>query len=111
MLDLESVRAFVVFSEQMNFTQAARQLHLSQPALHARVQKLASELGVPLYQRHGRRLVLTQAGEEVVRFGRETLNKTLDILHTSTIFKTKNQSLYFRCRTRQSPLHLTSSMW
>ena len=79
MLDGDSLTAFMAFAEQLNFTRAAKQLHVSQPALHARIRKLGDELGVPLYRRDGRRLVLTRAGEELLRFAREQDARTREL--------------------------------
>lgn len=63
--------SFVIFAEHMNFTHAARALHLSQPALHAQVGRLTEEVGAPLYVREGRTLRLTETGEALVRFARQ----------------------------------------
>ena len=71
MINLERLSAFVVFSEHLNFTHAARALHISQPALHAQVSRLSEDLGVPLYVRDGRTLSLTTEGEKVAAFGRK----------------------------------------
>ncbi|MBW8483561.1 LysR family transcriptional regulator [Actinomadura parmotrematis] len=70
-LSTDALAAFAVFAEHLNFTRAAAELHISQPALHVKVAKLAGTVGHPLYQRHGRRLVLTPEGEAVARFARE----------------------------------------
>ena len=71
-LKLEWLEGFAVFAEHLNFTHAARALHLSQPALHAQIRRLSEALGVPLYGREGRRLRLTAEGEEVLRFARQS---------------------------------------
>lgn len=71
MLDLDAVHAFVVFAARRNFTHAAEDLAISQPALHVKIRKLAESLGKPLYRRNGRALELTAAGVEVARYGRE----------------------------------------
>ena len=73
MPNLEWLRSFVVFAEHLNFTRAAEALHLSQPALHVQVKKLAEQLGVTLYERRGRGLALTPDGRRVLAFGRELL--------------------------------------
>ncbi|MBT9582429.1 LysR family transcriptional regulator [bacterium] len=70
-LTLESLRAFLVFADTLNFTHAAERLCLSQPALHVKIQELSRGLGLPLYMRRGRRLELTSKGEELARFARE----------------------------------------
>lgn len=66
----EALASFAVFADHLNFTRAAEQLHISQPALHVKIGKLARALGRPLYHRVGRRLVLTPDGEAVARFAR-----------------------------------------
>jgi DNA-binding transcriptional LysR family regulator len=66
----EALTSFVVFAEHLNFTRAAAELHISQPALHVKIRKLAESMGRPLYYRSGRRLVLTADGETVARFAR-----------------------------------------
>lgn len=75
-LNLDAVQAFAVFADGLNFSSAALRLHLSQPALHTKVRKLAEQLGMPLYTRSGRGLALTPAGESVARLGRELLQRT-----------------------------------
>ncbi len=69
--DLARLENFRVFARYLNFTRAARALHLTQPALHAQVRLLSEELGVPLYRREGRRLVLTPEGVEAAAFAGE----------------------------------------
>ncbi|TDE32294.1 LysR family transcriptional regulator [Actinomadura sp. 6K520] len=70
-LSTDALASFAVFADHLNFTRAAEELHISQPALHVKVQKLAETLGRPLYTRHGRRLALTPTGVEVARFARD----------------------------------------
>lgn len=72
-VDLLTLRAFAVFADRLNFTHAADELFISQPALHMKVQQLAETLGVPLYKKVGRRLELTQQGAQVARFARQML--------------------------------------
>jgi DNA-binding transcriptional LysR family regulator len=66
----DALTSFAVFAEHLNFTRAAEELRISQPALHVKIRKLAQTLGRPLYHRTGRRLVLTADGEAVARFAR-----------------------------------------
>jgi DNA-binding transcriptional LysR family regulator len=79
----DALAAFAVFAEQLNLTKAAEALHISQPSLHAKLATLARELGVVLYERAGRRLVLTPDGEAVAGYARdhdEQLHRFLDDL-------------------------------
>lgn len=70
-LSTDALASFAVFAAHLNFTRAAEELHISQPALHTKIRKLADDLGRPLYLRRGRTLVLTPDGERVARFARE----------------------------------------
>ena len=72
--------AFVAFADHMNFTRAAAQLHISQPALHVQIKKLSHAVGVPLYRRAGRALVLTPEGQRLASFGREVAERGRAVL-------------------------------
>lgn len=72
----ELLEAFVVFSETLNFTHAARRLALSQPALFERIKKLGVYVGTPLYEKEGRHLRLTSTGVRVAAFGRDMLEQS-----------------------------------
>ncbi len=56
------MRYFLTISETGNFSRAAERLYLSQPSLSTGIKKLEQELGVSLFERGGRRTVLTAAG-------------------------------------------------
>ncbi|MEQ9321154.1 MAG: LysR family transcriptional regulator, partial [Polyangiaceae bacterium] len=77
MIPLDRVDAFIAFAEKKSFTHAAKQLHLSQPALFAQIQKLEEQLGVSVYRRKGRSLEITDEGERVLGFARELRQRVL----------------------------------
>jgi DNA-binding transcriptional LysR family regulator len=72
--------SFRVFAEHLNFTRAAAQLHLSQPALHVQIRKLAEAIGRPLYLRSGRALSLTAEGRQLAAFAREVEERDRSML-------------------------------
>jgi DNA-binding transcriptional LysR family regulator len=76
----EDLAAFAVFAAHRNFTHAANELHVSQPALHARIRKLEQTLGRPLYTRHGRALWLTETGEQLAAFANDTRTRATEFL-------------------------------
>ncbi|MFC5267450.1 LysR family transcriptional regulator [Kribbella qitaiheensis] len=76
----EDLEAFAVFAKHRNFTHAADELHVSQPALHARIRKLEQTLGHQLYERQGRALLLTQTGEHLAAFANDTRTRAAAFL-------------------------------
>lgn len=74
---LDALIAFAEFAEDGNFSRAALRLHISQPALHTKVAKLARTLEAPLYVRRGRSIEITAAGRKVQRFARELAAATV----------------------------------
>jgi len=60
------------------FTEAARRLHVSQPALSQSLAELERRIGVPLFEAHGRRRELTEVGREALRFASEVLGRTAE---------------------------------
>ena len=61
-MDLYQIRYFLTIAETGTFSRAAERLYVSQPSLSAGIKKLEQELGVMLFERGGRRTVLTAAG-------------------------------------------------
>lgn len=76
MMDSSRLASFRVFAEELSFTRAAARLHISQPALHVQITKLAESLGVALYRRNGRQLALTPAGRSLLGFARDSERRT-----------------------------------
>ena len=81
-LEPDALRSFAVFAEHRNFTAAATALHISQPSLNVKIRKLAAALGTDLYERDGRSLVLTPAGERLAAFALDTRARVAEFLAT-----------------------------
>ena len=74
-LNLDQLRAFIEMIERGSITAAAKQLNLSQPAVTHQVQELERRFGVPLTERIGKRMYLTQAGEKLIEHARHLLDE------------------------------------
>ena len=61
-MELDQLRYFLQVAERGNFTRAAEDLRISQPALSRSILKLEEELGQPVFERKSRSVALTEAG-------------------------------------------------
>jgi DNA-binding transcriptional LysR family regulator len=78
-LDWDKLRVFHAAAEAGSFTHAAETLHLSQSAISRQVSALEHDVGVPLFNRHARGLVLTEQGEMLFRTAHDVLMKLENI--------------------------------
>lgn len=62
-MNLYQIRYFLAIAETGGFTKAAERLFVSQPSLSVGIKKLEQELGITLFERGGRRAILTPAGK------------------------------------------------
>jgi LysR family nitrogen assimilation transcriptional regulator len=73
-MDLRHARTFVAVAELGTVSRAALKLHIAQPALSRQITALEQEFGLKLFDRVGRRLVLTGEGEQLLDDCRGLLN-------------------------------------
>lgn len=75
-MELRQLAYFVAVVDTGSYHAAAERLHVAQPALWQQVQRLQHELGVPLFERAGRRVRLTHAGARLLEPARRALAET-----------------------------------
>jgi DNA-binding transcriptional LysR family regulator len=79
MLDVYELNVFLTAAETENFSEAARQLHLTQPAVSMQIRALEKKLGIDLFHRTGRTLALTEQGRTLMPLAREVVNRAKHI--------------------------------
>lgn len=67
-ISLRQLRVFEAVARLLSYTRAAEELHLSQPAVSMQVHQLEDAVGLPLFERLGRAIVLTEAGREIYQY-------------------------------------------
>jgi len=72
-LTLHQLRTFRAVAEQLSFSAAAHELSISQPSVSYQVKELEGVLGLPLIDRLGKRVRLTEAGDVLYEYARRTL--------------------------------------
>jgi DNA-binding transcriptional LysR family regulator len=73
-MELARVRYFVAVANELNFTTAARELYMEQPALSRQIKLLEASLGMMLFERTSRHVSLTEAGEALLPYARMALD-------------------------------------
>ena len=67
---LRQLRMFTEVARRLSFVRAAEALHLTPPAVTMQVKELESQVGLPLFDREGRKISLTTAGEYLLLYTR-----------------------------------------
>lgn len=76
MVDLEKLETFLRAAELLNFSETAKQLHLSQPTISHQIKMLEKSMGVVLFTRTNTGLELTEAGRVLLPWARRLLHDT-----------------------------------
>jgi DNA-binding transcriptional LysR family regulator len=82
MMEIRQLNYFLHVAEQLSFSKAAQNLHISQPSLSKVIQIIEEELDVVLFDRSTRRLHLTDDGKILVSFA-NTIMSSLEDLHAA----------------------------
>jgi DNA-binding transcriptional LysR family regulator len=79
MIDIQKIETFLSAAENLSLSEAAKQLHLSQPTVSHQIKVLEQELGVELFVRSSTGLKLTEAGRLMLPWARRLLHDTNDL--------------------------------
>lgn len=74
-MEIRQLRAFVAIAETHTFTAGAKQMHVTQAAISMQIRQLENELGLPVFTRTPRRVLLTEAGERLLERARIILRE------------------------------------
>ncbi len=87
MLDTHQLNVFLMAAETLNFTQAAKRLHMTQPSVSQHVQSLEQHFNTKLFRRIGRYIELTYDGEALVPLARELVDRSVLLEETGKNIK------------------------
>lgn len=100
MVDLLRIETFLHAAENLNFTEAARILHLTQPTVSHHIKNLEKDLGVKLFERQGAAMKLTEAGRLLVPWARKVLRNSIEMQQMMESLKEGIAGdLYIACST------------
>ncbi len=75
-LSLRQLRILETVARHGSYTRAAEELHLTQPAVSMQIRQLEEQIGLPLFERLGKQMVVTEAGGEILYYSR-AINQAL----------------------------------
>ncbi|HEX8289687.1 MAG TPA: LysR family transcriptional regulator [Pyrinomonadaceae bacterium] len=74
-MEIRQLKAFLAIAEAKTFTAGARQTNVTQAAISMQIRQLEDEVGVPVFTRTPRRVILTEAGEHLLNRARRILRE------------------------------------
>ncbi|MGP7817145.1 LysR family transcriptional regulator [Niallia sp. 01092] len=74
-MDIKLLKTFIVAAKYENFRRTSDELFLTQPAITKHIQKLEENLNVPLFERTGKTILLTEAGYRFLPYAKEIVKK------------------------------------
>ncbi|MGI9035749.1 MAG: LysR family transcriptional regulator [Pyrinomonadaceae bacterium] len=74
-MEIRQLKAFIAIAEAKTFTAGARLVHVTQAAISMQIRQLEDEVGVPVFIRTPRRVILTEAGELLLERARKILRE------------------------------------
>jgi DNA-binding transcriptional LysR family regulator len=78
-LNIADIEAFIAVADMRSIAKASARLHLSQPAITRRLQNLEDQLGVKLFDRDSRPMVLTPEGQQAYKHAKTVLASTAEL--------------------------------
>ena len=79
-MDTQNLQAFYTAASLGSFSEAAKKLHLTQPAISKRIANLESQLNTPLFDRIGRQVALTHAGKRLLPQAQSILKQVQGVI-------------------------------
>jgi DNA-binding transcriptional LysR family regulator len=67
---LRQLQVFEKVASHLNYSRAAEELYLSQPAVSMQIKQLEGHIGLPLFEQMGKKIFLTEAGRELLHYSR-----------------------------------------
>lgn len=72
---LRQLKVFEAVARRLSFSRAAEELHLTQPAVSTQIRTLEGHVGMALFEQLGKKIYLTQAGEELLHYSRAIIGQ------------------------------------
>ena len=92
-MNIEYLKYFAELAKTQHYGQAAKALNISQPGLSHAIKTLEEEYGVPLFQKEGRNVSLSQYGKELMKEVEEILDAYLRMEERAAGFRAEEKTV------------------
>jgi LysR family transcriptional regulator, low CO2-responsive transcriptional regulator len=99
MIDLQKIETFLCAADNLNFSETAKQLHISQSTVSHQIKTLEQELGTELFERSGGGLRLTEAGQLLIPWARRLLHESSNLQAVMSSLQEVAGELRIACST------------
>ena len=83
-LTLRQLEVFEAVAHHLSYSRASEMLHLTQPAVSIQIKQLEEAVGIPLFEQLGKKIYITEAGEELRRYSRNIVQQ---LAEAETVFE------------------------
>lgn len=101
MMEIESLKCFVVLSDKKKFTEAAFECNMTQSTLSKKIKKMENELGVQLFNRTMHETVLTEEGKKFYKYAKSIL-----MMYDRALVELQPNTIRLGCMSVLSPYHI-----
>lgn len=95
MIEIFLLEQLVAFAKTGTLSQAALELHITQPALSRSMKKLEEELGVPLFDRSKSKIALNETGKVAAKYGERVLEADREMVRQILAFERSRRTFVF----------------
>lgn len=95
MLEIFLLEQLVAFSKNGTLSGAAKELHISQPALSRSMKKIENEFGVPLFDRSKSKIALNETGKIAAKYAKKVLEADWEMFDKTIAFERSQRTISF----------------
>src|ERR1043165_6064289 len=111
-MEMQQVRYFLALAGTLNFTRAAEQANVGQPALTRAIQQLEAELGGPLFHRERQRTHLSELGRIMLPYLQNIFDQTEAAReHAKSLKRLERTKLHIACMCTIGPGLVAELLW
>ncbi len=108
-ISFRQIQIFQTVAQTENFTRAAELLHMTQPAISMQVKQLEDNVGLSLFERQGKRIVMTAAGRAMHSYAGEIMAKYQGLVETLEEHKNVHQG-YIKVSAANTSIYFITQM-